>query len=306
LKDINISFIRYFVTLVECKKFNKAAEQLHLSQPALSKSIMQLEEHLGTALLKRYPKGFELTDAGEYFYETSTYFLKLYDDFMYDINSRVCSPYSGTVRMSVSGVILDRFFPDIILQLREQYPSIKIFTKEEDTGAAIQSLLSHKVDFATAISPLPREVKDNFSVYPLMKAAFHVVLPAEHPLAEQSAIPIAALDKRTIFTPGEASQVHQTFISYCKENAVTPEISCSCSQIQFLLQLTGTGAGLSILPEVFLQNLPQTLTHRPLVPNLPWKFLLIAPNNVHSLAVSTVISFVQNYFHSGPFVGPSK
>lgn len=303
MKDINISFIRYYVALVECKKFNKAAFQLHISQPALSKSIMLLEDYLGTALLRRYPKGFELTDAGKYFYETSVYFLKLYDDFLYDVDSRVCSPYSGTVRMSISGVILDMFFPDVIIKLREKYPAIKVFAREEDTSDAIQSVLSHKVDFGTAICPLPKEVKDSFSTYTLLTSSYHIVLPRNHPLTEKSVIHVSDLNGLEILTPGESSQVQKSFVSLCRENSVTPIIMCSCSQIQFLLQLTRAGIGLTVLPDIFLQSLPPELAHRPLSPVLPWELVLISPNNVLTLAVSTVISFIQNYFHSSEING---
>ena len=298
MKDLNISFIRYYVTLVECKKFNKAAQQLHISQPALSKSIMLLEDHLGTTLLKRFPRGFDLTDSGKYFYEMAVYFLKLYDDFLYDIDSRVGSLYSGTVKMSASGVILDMFFPDIIIKLQEKYPAIKIFSKEEDTNDTLQSLLSYKVDFGTAIYPVPKDILGNFTIYPLLDSSFHIVLPQDHPLANKDTIHISDLHNMDILTPGEFSQVHQSFVSLCRENSVTPVIMCSCSQIHFLLQLTRAGVGLAILPSVFLHTLPPELTHRPLSPTLPWKLILISPNNVASLAVSTVISFVQDYFHS--------
>ena len=298
MKDINISYIRYFVTLVEQKKFNKAAYQLHISQPALSKSIMMLEDYLGTSLLKRYPKGFELTDAGKYFYESSVYFLKLYDDFLYDVDARVCSPYSGTVRMSSSGVILDMFYPDIILRLREQYPDIKIYAMEEDTNAAIQSLLSHRADVASAIYPLPQEIKDRFITHPLLDSTFHIVLPADHPLARDPTVHVSSLDGMSILTPGELSQVHLSFLSLCKENSVSPIVTFSCSQLHFLFRLVAERVGLAVLPALFLRSLPPELTHRPLVPVLPWNLVLISPNNAFSLAVSTVISFVQSYFRS--------
>jgi DNA-binding transcriptional LysR family regulator len=101
-----------------------------------------------------------------------------------------------------------------------------------------------------------------------------------------------------ILTPGESSQIQKSFVSLCRENSVTPIIMCSCSQIHFLLQLTCAGIGLTVLPEILLQSLPPELAHRPLSPALPWELVLISPNNVLPLSVSTVISFIQNYFHS--------
>ena len=298
MKDISITFIRYFVSLVEHKKFNTAAAyNLHISQPALSKSIMTLEQQLGTSLLKRYPRSFELTDAGRYFYESSVYFLKLYEDYLYDIDSRVRSPYSGTIRMSSSGVILEAFFPDIIYQMSQKYPDIRIYTKEEDTNSTIQSLLTHKADFGTALYPLPEKLKNSFSLHHLVDSSFHLVFPKTHPFAKKDCISFDDLHRVNIFTPGEFSGVHQTFFKLCAEHSVQPNITCSCSQAPFIMKLVSMGMGVAVMPEIFLKDLSPDLTHRPFLPELPWKLALIYPTDAYlPLATSAAIDFIKQYF----------
>lgn len=186
MKDISINYIRYFVTLINCGKFSTAAEQLHLSQPALSKSILSLEKQLGTSLLKRYHHSFELTDVGHYFYESATYFLDIYDDFLSNIESRTRSPYSGTVRISASGVILDMFFPNIIRRLAKDYPSICIFTREEDTSSSIQAILSHKSDIGTGFTHFLATIRTPLSV--VIFSAQHFTLFFRKNIRWQSAI----------------------------------------------------------------------------------------------------------------------
>lgn len=298
MKDINISYIRYFVTLADCKKFSRAASELHLSQPALSKSIRLLEEHIGTTLLKRYPKGFELTDTGEYFYKASVYFLKLYDEFLSDVDSKVSSPYSGTTRMSASGVVMDTFFSDVISILKKKYPEIKIYATQEDTNGAYHSLMDHKVDFATAITPLPAEASDKFNVHPLLKSTFYLVLHKYHPLVSKEFIEPEDLSGLDILTPGEASYIHKTFVSYCSQHSIVPKIVCACSQINFLFQLTQENIGAAVLPEVFLKSLPNDLEKRKISPEIPWELALIYPKTPLSRATKATLDITKGYFSS--------
>ena len=303
MKDISINYIRYFVTLINCGKFSTAAEQLHLSQPALSKSILSLEKQLGTSLLKRYHHSFELTDVGQYFYESATYFLDIYDDFLSNIESRTRSPYSGTVRISASGVILDMFFPNIIRRLAKDYPSICIFTREEDTSSSIQAILSHKSDIGTGLYPLPRNYQNTFVSRHLLSSTFHIVLPKEHPLAECDQIHVADLNNQNVLTPGQYSFIHQKFMSTCEDYHSHPNIVCSCSQIQFLLNLASSGAGLAVLPEALLSRIPGNLTHRPLVPKTAWDLALYHLKNTYlplpvSVVMDSILYEFENILHN--------
>lgn len=301
MKDISITFIRYFVTVIDCEKFSTAAEQLHLSQPALSKSIMTLEEQLGSKLITRYHHSFELTDVGRYFYETSVYFLQIYDDFLNNLDSRTRSPYSGTVNVSASGVILDMFFPDIIRRLAKDYPSIRIFTREEDTTSVIQAISSHKADIGTGLYPLPRNYQNSFVTHHLLSSTFQIVFPKDHPLAKQEQIRVEDLDGQNVLTPGQYSFIHQEFIRVCKEHHSQPNIVCSCSQIQFLLNLSASGSGLAVLPEALLVSIPDCLTHRPLVPKLAWDLALYYLKDTYlPLSVSVVLDSIMYYFGSIP------
>lgn len=297
MRDLNINFIRYFVTLIDCGKFGTAAEQLHLSQPALSKSILTLEDQIGTPLLNRYHHCFELTDAGRYFYETSVYFLQIYDDFLYDIASRTSSPYSGIVKVSASGVILDMFFPEIISALSKSYPSIKIFTLEEDTNATIQSVLTHKAAVGTCLYPLPEKYRNSFASHHLTSSAFHIVFPDNHPFASKESVAIEELAEQNLLTPGQFSFVHQEFLRVSKEHRLHANIVCSCSAIEFLFSMVSLGSGVAVLPEALLKHIPENLQHCPLTPKITWDLALIYLKDSYlPLPVSVVIDSVISAF----------
>lgn len=298
MQDLSISMIRYFVTLVDCKQFVKASETIHISQPALSKSIQILENTLGVQLLKRHPRGFNLTDEGQYFYEKSSYFLKLYDDYLYNISERVHDPYSGTVRISVSGAIQDAFFPDLISLFNQKYLGIKIVARDEDSEQTILSLAEGKVDFGIAVAPIPINTSEIYCVTPLLDSSYHLVFPEEHPFANKDYISIRDLDSERILLPGESSRIRQIFMNNCVTHDVSPKIVFSGSQIGVLLALVKRGNGFSVLPGIMLDKIStEGLTHRPISPTIPWSLVITYPKHgFFSLSAKCTHSYFVEYF----------
>lgn len=298
MQNLNIAFVRYFVTVVDCNKFSTAALRLHVSQPALSKGIQLLERELGVTLLKRYPRGFSLTEAGKFFYEASLDFLKTYDDYLSNVERRAFSPYSGTVRLSASSVIFSSFFTQILINLREKYPDIRIFAREEDAGQTIQSLLDRKVDFGITVVPLAADVAGRFTSIPILRSTLHVVCPADHALAGDNIIQVRDLEPQPLLVPSEFSWIHQRFVKLCETNGFSPNIMCSCSDMHFLLNLTKAGIGLAVLPGALLQDIPNGLVHLPLVPMQDWELAMLLPNVPRPPVVNATVRYIQDYFSS--------
>lgn len=298
MQDISITLIRYYVTLVETKQFMKAAKLCHISQPALSKSIQTLESMLGTSLLKRYHRGFELTDAGKYFYEYSSYFIKLYDDFVYDINERVCSPYSGTVRISASGAIIDRFIPEYVCALLKEYPNLRIYTREEDTELTVNSVVDGKVDFGLALLPIPVSLRGSLKVTPIVSSSYHLVFPEGHPLTEKETVSLFDIDKKNIMLPGEQSRIRTSFLKSCEDQDIHPNVVFSCSQIQTLFSLVRDNTGFAVLPGVMLDSpLAFGLEHRPFMPTISWDLAMISPSKgFFSLSAACASTFFKEHF----------
>ena len=103
---MEIQQLKYFVEVVRQQSFTKAAAQLFVTQPMLTRSIKHLEEELNVRLLERTSKSFCLTDAGRILYERVQDFLLQYDD-IFRTMTDVRSARVGEVHMSIPGVLLD-------------------------------------------------------------------------------------------------------------------------------------------------------------------------------------------------------
>ena len=189
------------------------------------------------------------------------------------------------------------FFPEIISALSKSYPSIKIFTLEEDTNATIQSVLTHKAAVGTCLYPLPEKYRTSFASHHLTSSAFHIVFPDNHPFASKESVAIEELAEQNLLTPGQFSFVHQEFLRVSKEHRLHANIVCSCSAIEFLFSMVSLGSGVAVLPEALLKHIPENLQHCPLTPKITWDLALIYLKDSYlPLPVSVVINSVISAF----------
>lgn len=307
MQDINLNLIRYFVTLVECGQFVKAAKKISISQPALSKSIKLLEDQLGTPLLKRTKRTFSLTDNGKYFYESSRHFLRLYDDYLFDVRARAHSPYSGLVRVGLPSSMLDAFFPELIMELNKIYPGIRISTLEESSSQAILSLQEGKIDFSFARSAAASVSAQPLCVTPLLDSTYHIVFPADHPFAEKDVITIELLEDEKLMLPSENSIIRKELNNLVKFMGFHLNVVFASGQLHILLDLVRRGLGITVLPGILLNDNDSTLQHRPLVPDMPWDMALIYPEDCFmSLSTKCALDFMRDYFKRKNLVSPNK
>ena len=127
---MDIQQLRYFVEIARNKSFTRAAEQLYITQPMLTRVIKQLEQELNAKLIERTSKSFRLTDVGEALYLQAQDLLVRYSDLYRTIND-VKSIQSGEVRLSTPGVLLDMYFAPLLVQFRKKFPGIDINILEE-------------------------------------------------------------------------------------------------------------------------------------------------------------------------------
>ena len=115
---MEIQHLKNFVEVVRQESFTRAAAQLYVTQPVLTRSIKQLEDSLNILLIERTSKSFRLTDAGRILYERAQEFLIEYDS-IFQTMEDVRSVKTGQVRMSIPGVLLDMYFPPLLSGFRK-------------------------------------------------------------------------------------------------------------------------------------------------------------------------------------------
>lgn len=135
--------LRYFFHIAELEHFGKAAERLHIAQPALTRQVKQLEEEIGVELFERLPRGVKLTAAGHVFFAQTRDLLAQCDK-MVKLTQQVSRGQSGLLRIGFAdGVTFNKTFCEILRSFRQSYPDV-VLDLIPATSLEQADLISHR------------------------------------------------------------------------------------------------------------------------------------------------------------------
>lgn len=179
-QDLELRLVRYFTVVAAHQHFGRAAADLHVAQPALSRQIQRLEKYLGTRLLDRAHQGTRLTPAGERFLPRAQALLQAARQ-----AELAAREQAETERITI-GYVEDLVITAAVRELRRRYPAAEIATRHlncRDIGA----LSNKRVDALIARAPLPLAADDVFTT-PLYDEPRMLVVPRSHPLADRASV----------------------------------------------------------------------------------------------------------------------
>lgn len=154
---MNVSFrqLRAFILIAETSSFTRTAEQLHLSQPALSYSIRKLEETMGLQLLARNTRSVELTLAGEHFLPQARRMLRDMDDAVRDARDTL-SLSRGSLRLAALPTAAASFLPVVIASFQRKHPGVRVSVLDGRAGEIMGWVQRGEVD--AGITSLPDDL----------------------------------------------------------------------------------------------------------------------------------------------------
>ncbi|MER6083826.1 LysR family transcriptional regulator [Streptomyces sp. NPDC001833] len=179
-QDLELRLVRYFTVVAAHEHFGRAAAELHVAQPALSRQIQRLEKYLGTRLLDRTPQGTRLTPAGRTFLPRAQALLQAARQAELAVREQ-----TQTERITI-GYVEDLVVTAAVRELRRRYPAAEISTRYlscRDVGA----LSDKRVDALVARTPLPLAADDVFTT-PLYEEPRMLVVPRGHSLAGRASV----------------------------------------------------------------------------------------------------------------------
>ena len=154
---VNLELYRVFYTVAKCGSLTKAAEELYISQPAVSQSIKQLENQLGMSLFNRTHKGMELSaQGGKLIFAEVEQALALLNDAENRISQLKMSA-TGTLRIGASDTIFEYFLADKIVEFHERFPAVKIDLLAGFTPDSIEQLKTNRCDVAFVNLPIAED-----------------------------------------------------------------------------------------------------------------------------------------------------
>ncbi|CTQ43117.1 LysR family transcriptional regulator [Roseibium aggregatum] len=239
---MDIRQLRYFLEIVAQGSLTRAAESLHVAQPALSLHLKNMEEQLGTRLLTRSRSGVTPTEAGELLLQRARAILEDLARTEDDIRNLETDP-SGIVRIGLPGTISAMVSLPLILAARERFPRITLNITEAMSGFVGDWLSEGKIDLAVLYS---RSKDARIRSELLLEEELVVLWPAdaERPLEMN----MAALDNVPMVLPSGAHGLRVLIDRTFQALGFAPEIAMEIDSFNNIKRLVAAGFGPSILP----------------------------------------------------------
>lgn len=236
--------LEHFVTLARTKNFTRAAEELNLSQSALSRAIQKLEEQLGQPLFERKPREVILTDLGELLLERAKDILRRVEDTFLELS---VASRRGRIRLGAIPTIAPYFLPGLLGGFAKKHPTISVAVQEDTTEMLIRSCSHGEIDLAIVALPI---IAKDLEVEPLFSEELLLVVPVGHRLATQKAIKIEAVAGFPFVMLNEAHCLSENIATFCRRQSVQPVTVERTSQLTTVQELVALDHGVSIVPEM--------------------------------------------------------
>jgi DNA-binding transcriptional LysR family regulator len=254
--------LRYFVTVADERNFTRAAERLHVAQPALSRQLRLLEEDLGVELMRRTTHTFELTDAGEYLLEHGRDLLAQADALDQALR-RFGAGDAGRVVVSYGTSASYDTAPRLLAAIAEQVPDVEVSTRVLSAGEITAAIGSGAVD--VGLVRCPPEVAGVESWLLRLEPQGVLVLDS-HPLAAQPEASLDALrDVTVLLHHREANPGHYDAVLTLFERAgVEPRLELRDVSVDLQYTPVLRGRAVAIVGESTRVSLPPRLRWVPL------------------------------------------
>ncbi|MFI6017463.1 LysR family transcriptional regulator [Streptomyces sp. NPDC051287] len=232
-QDLELRLVRYFTVVAAHRHFGRAAAELHVAQPALSRQIQRLERYLGVRLLDRAPQGTRLTEAGERFLPQARALLQAARQAELTVREQ-----AETEHITI-GYVEDLVITAVVQELRRRHPDAEISTRYLSCRD-VDALPDRRVDALIARAPLPLSADDVVAT-PLYEEPRMLVVPSGHRLAGRTSVAAEELAGEEVAPCASGTA---DWASYRILGAGVPPIE----NYEDKLELVASGGAIAVLP----------------------------------------------------------
>ncbi len=256
--------LRSFVTVVEEASFSRAAERLHVAQPAVSQQVRRLERQLGAALLRRSTRRVDLTPAGERLLPRARSILADVERAAAEVGL-VEGGLAGRVAVGFVGTATYDLLPRVARTVRAQLPEVELeLHGERLSPALVEDLVSRRLDVAVMRDPDP---DPSLAVRPLRSERLVAALPVDHPLAGSQPVELSALRGSAFVThpSGHRSVMYDAVMQACRGVGLLPAEVVEVRETATLVAFVAAGIGVALVPAPVRSLAVEGVVYRDLV-----------------------------------------
>jgi LysR family transcriptional regulator, benzoate and cis,cis-muconate-responsive activator of ben and cat genes len=274
---VELRHLRYFIAAAEEENVSRAALKLHVSQPALSRQIRDLEEELHFALFQRTAKSVQLTDAGRAFLAEARDVLKRAGDAV-DRARAIAAGGRGELHVGYAPSPTARILPTTLRAFQARMPKVRVRLHDLSSEEMVSGLREGDIQVAVLVRPT-RAMLRGLRFEELARDPICLAVPPKHPLARHRTVTVAevAREPLVVFNRNEYPDYHELLEAIFAGTKLRPRIAEECDSSTSLIAAVESGAGVAIVPTALacsagprLKLIPISPAPAPLVLGIAW------------------------------------
>jgi len=296
--NINLELYRVFYVVASVGNITRAAQKLMISQPAISKSIKNLEDQLGGKLFLRTKKGVTLTQEGQIFYENIKKAMEYIDVSEHKFTDLI-NLEGGNIKIGVSNSygVFKYFLKPYLIEFNKLYPKISIQIVEDYTNEIIRKLKDGLFDMA--ILKFPYKERNDIDKIKCKEIQDCLVVGPSYQELTKKVIPQKDLDNYPILGLIKPSDITGSYFEkVLKDNNLALESSIECNTVYSFMELTkaGLGIGYTIKEHIEDEIKNKELFVLDIEPKIPSRYIGIATkkNTLPSFSTKKLIELIEN------------
>ncbi len=289
--------LQVFQTVARLLSFTKAAEELHMTQPAVTFQVRQLEEQFNTRLFDRTHNRISLTDAGKRVYDCAERIFELYAEMDNSVRE-LTGDISGVLILGASTTVAEYMLPALLGDFKDKNPEVTIRLKVANTDGIVSMVENNAIDLGVVEAPVNNK---NLVVEKCRMDQLVVIVPPGHPLANETSITLEKLIQFPFICREEGSGTREVMIDHMNDEGLNTSdlnVAMELGSLEAIKGAVEAGMGVSILSratitkELKLGSLVAINLEPPI--NRPFSFVH-QKQKFRVRAMEELLSFARNY-----------
>lgn len=282
--NVTVRQLQSFVAVARSGSFAEACTLVHLSQPALSIAIRNLEEAVGGKLLERSTRSVTLTPEGARFYPVAKRLLGDWDSSLEDLRN-LFALRRGKLDIAAIPTFASSLLPSLLAEYHRLYPDINVTVHDVITESVVEMVREGRVELGVTFDP--GEAQD-LDFVPLFRDRFVAVLPAVHPLLARAKLRWQELQKYPYITLQRPSSIRLLIDQVLQEHDIALVPVFEAHQLASIGRMVTAGLGVSVVPALSGDQMREMGAHcRPVVAPVITRNVGVIIRRRHPLSVAT-------------------
>ncbi|WP_043315478.1 LysR family transcriptional regulator [Microbulbifer sp. HZ11] len=248
---MEIQWLRAFLAIAEQNSVSEAAEQLHLTQPAVSKRLASLEAQLGAPLFDRIGRKLQLTNAGRALLPRARHILNEVSDAEHELRS-LGETIGGSLRIATSHHVGLHHLPPVLREFSNLYPDVSLDIDFLDSEQAYEALMAG--EYELAVVTLALKDYPNLNAQIIWPDPCVVVAAPDHPLAQMPELDLPALARYPAILPDMNTYTGRLIKREFDAHGLKLTAKLATNFLETIKMMAGVGLGWSVLPKTLIDD----------------------------------------------------